>query len=63
MSSCKNRTVVTDANGDVWDLANPNIVGIQSVLSGAHTMLVLAGNNPREITVPFSTASVVFSDT
>lgn len=63
MSSCKNRTVVTDANGNLWDLGNPNIIGIKSESSGATTGLVQATGSEMVVSVSFGVASAAFLDT
>lgn len=59
MSSCKSRTVVTDANGNLWDLGNPNIIGILSDSAGAATGLVTVENGNS--TTPAFTIPVSFT--
>ena len=63
MSSCKNRAIVTDSNGDLWDMASPDIVGVASTDSGAHTIVRGIGSSGLSqftILVPFAEASAAF---
>lgn len=61
-STTTKRTVLTDSNGKLWDLGNPNIVGIQSASSGAATTLNLAGGNQiTGVAIAFVDASNTFS--
>jgi hypothetical protein len=58
------RSVVTDSNGNLWDMANPNIIGIESANSGTETTILFkpgAGGNQQTILVSFSTASAAFN--
>lgn len=55
------RNVVTDSSGGLWDLANPDIISISSVSSGAQTQITLASGSAETINVDFATASAAFN--
>lgn len=60
--NCKSRSTVTDSSGNIWDLANPNIIGIKSASGGTSTSLVLPSTEVI-ISVAFTAASSVFTNT
>jgi hypothetical protein len=54
------RSVVTDTNGNLWDMANPNIIGIKSGSGGTDTLVETATGYEYNIPVSFSTSSAAF---
>jgi hypothetical protein len=57
-STVTTRSIVTDSSGNLWDLGNKQIYGIQSADGGNSTVLI-----PGATTIPvsFSEASAAFN--
>lgn len=61
MSGCTNRTVVTDTNGKLWDLGNPNFVAVETYSGGTQCVLTFANGGTQIVDIAFTAASAAFN--
>ncbi len=52
--------ILTDAIGDSWDLANPNLINCQSDNAGASVKFVLSNGAVIGASIAFATAKAAF---
>jgi hypothetical protein len=62
MASCKNRNVLADGSGKLWDLANPNLIAISSSNSGTTTDLQYTSGIVAAVTITFADAQTAFEN-